>query len=351
MSLGLQPDRVHVVAGVPLERVELAELVVLDQQVDEEPLPAAPGALQPAVVGALVGQRVRRRPVLERRPADRVVARLAGQERLQDRAVAPGQRVVRAVDQRVRRAVLVPGPAAVAPPPRNSKAMPWVCASTYPRTSWYGVTPACGSPRDVDLDLGVGGCSRWCGSAGTRRAPVDAQRRPSLVKVAGRRASRAVQTVVGAGLRRALAAGGHELPVGVVEQVVAEVGGLEEDRSPPRRACSSRRPSRSGPPGARARGRAAGRWSARVGRPRSRATYAAASATFCGRLVGSWRAGRSPAREIAFLVRRVVRGRGGRGRPRAAFVPARRLDGRRRARSAAQVPPPVAGDGTVDGSA
>ena len=24
--------------------------------------------------------------------------------------------------------------------------MPWVCASTYPRTSWYGVTPACGLP-------------------------------------------------------------------------------------------------------------------------------------------------------------------------------------------------------------
>ena len=60
-----------------LERVELAQLVVLDQQVHEDPLAAAPGALEPPVVGALVGQRVRRRPVLERRPADRVVVRAA----------------------------------------------------------------------------------------------------------------------------------------------------------------------------------------------------------------------------------------------------------------------------------
>ena len=73
---GLEPDRVHVVARVPLERVELAELVVLDEQVHEDPLAAAPRPLQPPVVGALVGQRVGRRPVLERRPADRVVVDL-----------------------------------------------------------------------------------------------------------------------------------------------------------------------------------------------------------------------------------------------------------------------------------
>ena len=72
--LGLQRDRLHVVAGVVLDRVELAELVVLDEQVREDPQAAAPGALHPLVVGALVGQRVRRRPVLEGRPADRVVA-------------------------------------------------------------------------------------------------------------------------------------------------------------------------------------------------------------------------------------------------------------------------------------
>ena len=109
----LQPDGVHVVARVPLDRVELAELVVLDQEVDEEPLPAAPGPLEPPVVGALVGQRVRSRPVLERRPADRVVRRLAGQEGLEDRAVALGHLVVRAVDQGVRRAVGVPRSSAV----------------------------------------------------------------------------------------------------------------------------------------------------------------------------------------------------------------------------------------------
>ena len=81
----LQPDRVHVVARVPLDRVEHAELVVLDQQVHEDPLAAAPRPLEPLVVGALVGQRVGRRPVLERRPADRVVVRLPGQRVLEHR--------------------------------------------------------------------------------------------------------------------------------------------------------------------------------------------------------------------------------------------------------------------------
>jgi len=31
-------------------------------------------------------------------------------------------------------------------PPRNSNAIPWVCASTYPRTSWNDEMPACGLP-------------------------------------------------------------------------------------------------------------------------------------------------------------------------------------------------------------
>ena len=145
--LRLQADRVHVVAGVVLDRVELAELVVLDEQVDEDPLPAAPRALEPAVVGALVGQRLRRRPVLERRPADRVVgrARRTGRPRARRRcrrsAVWSGQST---------RAYGAPYSSHGLPqwtsPPRNSKAMPCVCASTYPRTSWIGVMPAIGAP-------------------------------------------------------------------------------------------------------------------------------------------------------------------------------------------------------------
>ena len=111
--LGLQPDRVHVVAGVALERVELAELVVLDEQVDQDPLAGPPGALHPLVVGALVGQRVRRRPVLERRPADRVVGGLAGEEGLHRRALAAGDLVVGAVAQGHGHAVRRPGAAAV----------------------------------------------------------------------------------------------------------------------------------------------------------------------------------------------------------------------------------------------
>ena len=95
--LRLQAHGVHVVAGVVLDRVELAELVVLDEQVHEDPLAAAPGALEPLVVGALVGQRLRRRPVLERRPADRVVGGSAREQRLERGAVAAGGGVVGAV--------------------------------------------------------------------------------------------------------------------------------------------------------------------------------------------------------------------------------------------------------------
>ncbi len=40
------------------------------------------------------------------------------------------------------------------PPPRNSKAMPCVCASTYPRTSWNGETPAIGAPWMPICDSG-----------------------------------------------------------------------------------------------------------------------------------------------------------------------------------------------------
>ena len=100
--LGLEAHGVHVVAGVVLDRVDHAELVVLDQEVDEDPQAAAPRALQPLPVRALVGQRVGLRPVDEGRPADRVVRRLAGEHRLQRRAVPLGERVVGAVDERVR---------------------------------------------------------------------------------------------------------------------------------------------------------------------------------------------------------------------------------------------------------
>ena len=73
--LRLQADALHLIAACFwLERVELAENPVLDQQVDEDPQAAALGSLEPAVVGLLVGEGLVMRPVLEGRPPDRVVA-------------------------------------------------------------------------------------------------------------------------------------------------------------------------------------------------------------------------------------------------------------------------------------
>src|SRR3546814_2490672 len=62
---------------------------------------------------ALPIQRLRCGPVLEGRPADRVVGRLAGQDALEERALAAGQLVVDAVLERELGTVLVPRPTAV----------------------------------------------------------------------------------------------------------------------------------------------------------------------------------------------------------------------------------------------
>jgi hypothetical protein len=113
----LEPHAVHLVARVLLVRIEGAEHLVVDQQVHEDPLAAAPGALDPPVVGLLVGERVVVRPVLQRRPAARVVGAdgvAVGDRVLADGAEAVGL-VVRAVDQRARRPVRMPRTAAVDP--------------------------------------------------------------------------------------------------------------------------------------------------------------------------------------------------------------------------------------------
>ena len=111
----LQAHAVHLVAGVALVRIERAEHLVVDEQVHHQPQPGAIGALEPAVVGLLVGQRGVVRPVLERRPAARVVRadRVAVREHvLADRAGAVGL-VVGAVDERARDAVRMPRAPAV----------------------------------------------------------------------------------------------------------------------------------------------------------------------------------------------------------------------------------------------
>ena len=114
----LQARAVHLVAAVPLERIEVAERLVLDQQVHEDPEAAAPRALDPLVIRVLVRQRLRVGPAGEGRPAAGVVAarRVAVQDVLEHRAAAAAGRVVGAVDERVLDAVLVPRPAAVRRP-------------------------------------------------------------------------------------------------------------------------------------------------------------------------------------------------------------------------------------------
>ena len=111
----LQAHAVHLVAGVLLVGIERAEHLVVDEQVDHQPQAGAVGALEPAVVGLLVRERGVVRPVLERRPAARVVRadRVAVREHvLADRAGAAGL-VVGAVDERARHAVRMPRAPAV----------------------------------------------------------------------------------------------------------------------------------------------------------------------------------------------------------------------------------------------
>lgn len=69
---GLETDGVHLVAAA-VPDIDRAQQAVGDQVVDQHLLAAAPGALQPRVVILLVAEGVVGRPVLERRPAHRVV--------------------------------------------------------------------------------------------------------------------------------------------------------------------------------------------------------------------------------------------------------------------------------------
>ena len=113
---GLEADGVHLVTGVLLERVDLAQDRVLDQQVHEHPLARPPRALEPLVVALLVGQRLGRGPVLERRPAGGIVRPrgVAVREHVLDqRGAAPCRLVVGAVDQRLLDPVPAPRLAAV----------------------------------------------------------------------------------------------------------------------------------------------------------------------------------------------------------------------------------------------
>ena len=73
----LQLDAFHLIAIVLLAGVGDAELLVGDQVIDHEAQPAHPRALDPQVIGLVVGIGTVRRPVAESRPALRLVRRVA----------------------------------------------------------------------------------------------------------------------------------------------------------------------------------------------------------------------------------------------------------------------------------
>ena len=105
----------HLVAGVLLEGVELAQRAVLDEVGHHDPHAAAPGPLEPLPVAALVGQRLRARPAGERGPAVGAVGadRAARGEEVLERGAGAVRLVVGAVPQGHRDAVGAPRPPAV----------------------------------------------------------------------------------------------------------------------------------------------------------------------------------------------------------------------------------------------
>ena len=250
-----------------------------------------------------MGQRLRRRPVLERRPADRVVVRARRTRTASSTAPLPPVSCGRG--SRPARTARRTGPTA--------------CRSGRRRRGTRTPCRGCGRRRTrappgtarrrrtgrrvmLTCGLGVGGAA---GGAGEQEAaaPLDAQRLVAAGEAGPVAVIRAVQIVSSLG-SAALPPAVDELPLGVVEEVLPSAVGLKKRGSPPGRACSSRPPSRSGSAGAalaggerRGRQRAVGRW-----RP---AATAVALATFSAALVGSW-----ASREVSPAARQVVLGRG-----------------------------------------
>ena len=146
----------HLVAAVALERIELAQHLVVHEQRRHHTQTAAPHALDPAVVGHLVGQRLRSRPALERGPATVVVGAdgaAGGDDVLQYRAGAVA-RVVGAVLERLGHAAGVPRAPTVHRAPQELEAHPVKVALQDARD--LGVRSAPTGGRAAHVDLGVG---------------------------------------------------------------------------------------------------------------------------------------------------------------------------------------------------
>ncbi len=228
----LEPDAVHLVARVALERVQLAQHPVLHEEVHVGAQPSPPRALEPAVVGLLVRDLVVLGPARERRPAARVVAAGVPAERALDGGAAAA---VAMWSSQSRSAYGAPYSCHGRPqcrlPPRNSKAIMWMWASRKPRVSPYGNGWLNGLPLTFRSISGYFGQP----AAALPSATVPSPSSGSSVD----HAALVGRPPLGGGARlvRGLTAGGEELRVLRVEEVLGQRRGLQPVRPRRRAGC------------------------------------------------------------------------------------------------------------------
>ncbi len=249
----LETDAVHLVAVVLLQRVDVAEDLVVDEQVHHQPQARAVGPFDPLVVGLLVRVRPVVGPAPERGPADGVV----GPDRDPVLEEVLGHRdpsvrlVVGAVDECVRSAEAVPRLAAV--DSAAHELVGHVVEVSLDEAGDLGVGRRTTARRaaHVRLDLGVGGAAvALLEREEPAVAAVAPDERERAVAVGGERLVRRGETdaedvragyadlPIGSvarrprGFNRALEAGrGGEVVSGrTVEEVAAEIGRLHAER-------------------------------------------------------------------------------------------------------------------------
>src|SRR5262249_17618907 len=114
-SLGLQPQAIHVAAGILLQPVDFAERAVLHEISYENAQTSAPGAFDALPVRAFMCEPIPAGPAVEIRPpfGGMVAKQVAGGEQVLGKGERAVEVVIGAVGQGVRRAVSAPGPSAV----------------------------------------------------------------------------------------------------------------------------------------------------------------------------------------------------------------------------------------------
>jgi hypothetical protein len=245
--LRLETHRVHLVAGVPLDGVDVAQGRVVDEQIGEEPQPAPPRALEVLVVGLLVDVGVVGGPARERGPAVDVVSRrgvAVREEVLHHRRAAVGA-VVGAVHERVRDAVGMPRAPAMDRAAQELEGHAVQVSLDQALRLAVRSRRVVGRPGHVDLRFGVGRAAagrlereRGTGSGGDADGPVAADGELLAALRQGQREpvpAGVGEAPVGVAARRGRGCRGgavraHEVPGLPVEQVAPERRGLHADR-------------------------------------------------------------------------------------------------------------------------